>query len=127
MPYRIRQGSFTEDRYLKRDGTWGAWDEAAKFSTQDAAERFVEKHKATVGDNYGIFDYKVLHPMDKRKIEIAHNETVRQRNRDRMANGPKFGPITAAVMHPTGPCSQCGLGHGKPGTKCKRHGKLIRK
>lgn len=53
---RIRQNSLVRSRYLKRDGTWGEWKDAAKFSTQDAAEAFAKKKGV---DDYGLFSYDV--------------------------------------------------------------------
>lgn len=42
---------------------------------------------------------------------------------DRNEEGEPKSTILAASKE----CSQCGEGHGKPGTKCERHGKLIPK
>ena len=53
-PYRIRKGSLTENLYLTKDGTWANWAKAKKFTTQDAADKFAQKHG--IGKNYGLFD-----------------------------------------------------------------------
>ena len=50
--YRIRENKMFDARWLKRDGTWGTRTEAAKFSTQNAAEKFAQKHGI---ETYGIF------------------------------------------------------------------------
>ena len=41
---RIRKGGFREELYLSRKGTWGKWQDAAVFRSQQAADRFAEKH-----------------------------------------------------------------------------------
>lgn len=48
----IRMGSLTEEQYLDRDGKWGPYPKAKRFSTQAAAVRFMEAHDASSG---GIF------------------------------------------------------------------------
>ena len=49
----IRKGSLIEDRYLTRQGTWDVWAKRARFSSDDAAERFVRKH--VEGNDWGLF------------------------------------------------------------------------
>ena len=49
--YRIRQNG-TQGVYLTRQGLWGVWKEAAKFSTQEAAAKFAAQHNIGV---YGLF------------------------------------------------------------------------
>ncbi|MCH7685718.1 MAG: hypothetical protein IH899_03395 [Planctomycetes bacterium] len=49
---RIRKGGFREELYLSRKGTWGKWRDAAVFSSQQAADRFAEKHGIT---DHGLF------------------------------------------------------------------------
>ena len=49
---RIRKGEFREELYLSRKGTWGKWQDAAVFSSQQAADRFAEKHGIT---DHGLF------------------------------------------------------------------------
>jgi hypothetical protein len=49
---RIRKGGFREELYLGRNGTWGKWRDAAVFSSQEAADRFAEKHGIT---DHGLF------------------------------------------------------------------------
>lgn len=51
MKTRIRKGGL-QGLYLSRDGKWTTWPKAAKFSNDDAAERFADKHGAT---GYGLF------------------------------------------------------------------------
>lgn len=57
MKYRIRENVLFNARYLKRDGTWGTWKEAAKFASQDAATKFADEH--IQGDTYGLFTAKI--------------------------------------------------------------------
>jgi hypothetical protein len=40
----IRKGSFTDDLYLTRQGTWDVWEKRARFSSDDAAEQFTRRH-----------------------------------------------------------------------------------
>lgn len=49
---RIRKGGFREELYLSRKGAWGKWQDAAVFSSQQAADRFAEKHGIT---DHGLF------------------------------------------------------------------------
>jgi len=49
---RIRKGGFWHESYLSREGKWGSWENAAVFTTQDAADRFAAKYGIT---NYGLF------------------------------------------------------------------------
>jgi len=49
---RIRKGGFREELYLSRNGTWEKWQDAAVFSSQEAADRFAEKHEIT---DHGLF------------------------------------------------------------------------
>ena len=41
---KIRKNSLTENLYLNRQGQWVRWRDAAWFSSQEAAERFAERH-----------------------------------------------------------------------------------
>ena len=41
---KIRKNSLTENLYLNRQGQWVPWKDAAWFSSQEAAERFAERH-----------------------------------------------------------------------------------
>ena len=41
---RIRKGGFRVEHYLSRKGTWEKRQDAAVFSSQEAADRFAEKH-----------------------------------------------------------------------------------
>lgn len=49
----VRKGSFTEDLFLTRQGTWDVWEKRARFSSDDLAERFVRLH--VEGENWGTF------------------------------------------------------------------------
>ncbi len=49
----VRKGSLTEELYLTRQGTWDVWEKRARFSSDEAAERFVRRH--VEGENWGIF------------------------------------------------------------------------
>ena len=49
---RIRKGGFRQELYLGRNRTWGKWQNAAVFSSQEAADRFAEKHGIT---DHGLF------------------------------------------------------------------------
>jgi hypothetical protein len=49
----VRNGSFVEDLFLTRQGTWDRWEKRARFASQEAAERFVRKH--VDGENWGLF------------------------------------------------------------------------
>ena len=49
---RIRKNSLTEDLYLSRAGQWVEWKLAAKFSSDDAAERFAIAHGVLI---FGLF------------------------------------------------------------------------
>ena len=49
---RIRKGGFQQELDLNRKGTWGKWQDAAVFSSQQAADRFAEKHGIT---DHGLF------------------------------------------------------------------------
>ena len=49
----VRKGSSVDDLYLTRQGTWDMWEKRARFSSDEAAERFVRQHVA--GENWGIF------------------------------------------------------------------------
>ena len=49
---RIRKGGFGQELYLSRKGTWGKWQDAAVFSSQEAADQFAEKHGIT---DHGLF------------------------------------------------------------------------
>ena len=49
---RIRKGGFRQEFYLNRKGKWGKWQNAAVFSSQEAADQFAEKHRIT---DYGLF------------------------------------------------------------------------
>lgn len=49
---RIRKGGFREELYLSRKGTWGKWQDAAVFASQEAADRFADKHGIT---DHGLF------------------------------------------------------------------------
>ena len=49
---RIRKGGFGDELYLTRKGTWGKWQDAAVFSSQEAADKFAEKHGVS---DYGLF------------------------------------------------------------------------
>ncbi len=49
---RIRKGGFRQELYLNRKGTWGKWQDAAVFTSQEAADQFAEKHRIT---DYGLF------------------------------------------------------------------------
>ncbi len=49
---RIRKGGFREELYLSRKGTWEKWQNAAVFTSQEAADRFAEKHGIT---DHGLF------------------------------------------------------------------------
>lgn len=49
---RIRKGGFWHERYLSRQGTWSSWENAAVFTSQDAADAFAERHGIR---NYGLF------------------------------------------------------------------------
>ncbi|MGO8744667.1 MAG: hypothetical protein ACLQNE_01635 [Thermoguttaceae bacterium] len=48
----IRKGSLIEEQYLDRNGKWGPYPKGKRFSTQDAAERFMLAHDAA---SSGIF------------------------------------------------------------------------
>jgi len=52
VAFRIRINSMVEDLYLDRQGRWGTWAKAAKFSTVEALEKFAAKCGIEV---YGIF------------------------------------------------------------------------
>lgn len=49
---RIRKGGFREELYLGRNRTWGKWQNAAAFSSQEAADRFAAKHGIA---DHGLF------------------------------------------------------------------------
>ena len=49
---RIRKGGFRREPYLSRKATWGKWQDAAVFSSQQAADRFAEKHGI---NDHGLF------------------------------------------------------------------------
>jgi len=49
---RIRKGGFGEELYLSRKGKWGKWQDAAVVSSQEAADKFAEKHGIT---DHGLF------------------------------------------------------------------------
>jgi len=49
----VRLGSLTQDLYLTREGKWDRWEKRARFSSDEAAERFVRRYVA--GENWGIF------------------------------------------------------------------------
>lgn len=52
MKYRMRKNSLLEDVYLGRNGAWTTWERAARFSSQDVAERIAKKCGIAV---FGIF------------------------------------------------------------------------
>ena len=49
---RIRKGGFRVELYLNRKGNWGKWRDAAVFTSQEAADKFAEKHGIT---DHGLF------------------------------------------------------------------------
>jgi len=49
---KIRKNSLTENLYLDRQGRWVPWKDAAWFSSDQAAERFAQKHGIKV---FGLF------------------------------------------------------------------------
>ena len=49
---KIRKNSLTENLYLDRQGQWVPWKRAAWFSSDQAAERFAQKHGIQV---FGLF------------------------------------------------------------------------
>jgi len=52
---KIRRNSLTEGLYLNRQGRWVLWKDAAWFRSQEAAERFVQKHDIEL---FGLFPCK---------------------------------------------------------------------
>jgi hypothetical protein len=52
---KIRKNSLTEDVYLDRQGRWVPWREAAWFHSDQAAERFAQKHGIEV---FGLFPFE---------------------------------------------------------------------
>ena len=52
QPIRIRKGGLRQELDLNRKGTWGKRQDAAVFSSQQAADRFAEKHGIT---DHGLF------------------------------------------------------------------------
>jgi hypothetical protein len=49
---KIRKNSLTENLYLDRQSRWVPWKHAAWFSSERAAERFVQQHGIEV---FGLF------------------------------------------------------------------------
>ncbi|MGO8746208.1 MAG: hypothetical protein ACLQNE_09480 [Thermoguttaceae bacterium] len=49
---KIRKNSLTENLYLDRQGQWASWKNAAWFSSEQAAERFANRHGIKV---FGLF------------------------------------------------------------------------
>ena len=49
----VRKGGLREELYLTRQGAWDQWEKRARFSSQEAAERFVRKHVR--GEDWGLF------------------------------------------------------------------------
>ena len=52
---KIRKNSLTEALYLDRQGRWVPWKDAAWFCSQEAAERFAQKHGIEL---FGLFPCK---------------------------------------------------------------------
>ena len=49
---RIRKNSLMENVYLDRQGRWVPWKDAVSFSSDEAAERFAERHGV---EGFGLF------------------------------------------------------------------------
>jgi hypothetical protein len=54
---KIRKNGLSENLYLDRQGHWVPWKQAAWFSSDQAAERFAEKHGIKV---FGLFSHESI-------------------------------------------------------------------
>jgi len=52
MKMRIRKNSLSEDVYLARNGKWGKWQDAAKFTSTKRADKFAVSMNVEI---YGLF------------------------------------------------------------------------
>ena len=78
----IRKSSLTEEQYLDRKGQWGPYPKAKRFSTQDAAEKFMDAHNASDG---GIFTcWRARELWELRGMTFDLDEARSQRPTDRV-------------------------------------------